>query len=176
MDSCGKTAPHLIEIIPAVPAQAPILANLLELYIHDFSQLISLDLDADGRFGYPHLDLYWKEPERHPFLIKVDGNWAGFVLVCKGSRISADENVWDMAEFFIVRGLRRRGFGLKAAHEIWRMFPGQWEVRVSKPNQTAMQFWKRAIEKFVGRSIDSTEFSNYERAWDVFSFDAEAIT
>jgi hypothetical protein len=46
-----------VEIIPALEEQEPILANLLELYAHDFSEFIDLKLGADGRFGYKHLPI-----------------------------------------------------------------------------------------------------------------------
>jgi hypothetical protein len=58
------------EVIPATVDQAAILANLLELYAHDFSEFYNLEIGEDGRFGYPCLPLYWSEPERRPFLIK----------------------------------------------------------------------------------------------------------
>src|SRR5215216_5736691 len=117
-----------VAIIPALEEQEPILANLLELYAHDFSEFIDLRLGADGRFGYRYLPLYWKEPDRYPFLIMVNDQLAGFVFVRRGSEISNDTDVWDMAEFFIVRGYRRRGIGTEVAHKIWRNFPGKWEV------------------------------------------------
>src|SRR5262245_22969237 len=113
-----------VEVIPASSEQEPILANLLELYTYDFSEIIGLKLDANGRFGYQQLPLYWKEPDRHPFLIMVNGHWAGFALVRKGSRVSGAEPIWDMAEFFIARGYRRLGIGRKVAHEVWKKFPG----------------------------------------------------
>jgi hypothetical protein len=40
-----------VEIIPALEEQEPILANLLELYAHDFSEFIDLNLGADGRYA-----------------------------------------------------------------------------------------------------------------------------
>ncbi|HSE21540.1 MAG TPA: hypothetical protein VLB68_07760 [Pyrinomonadaceae bacterium] len=40
-----------IEVIPATSEQRPILANLFELYAHDFSEFYDLELGADGRFG-----------------------------------------------------------------------------------------------------------------------------
>ena len=43
-----------LEVIPATQEQAPVLANLLELYIHDFSEFHDVELDEDGRFGYQH--------------------------------------------------------------------------------------------------------------------------
>ncbi len=110
--------PTLIEVIPAPAEQEPILANLLELYAHDFSEYMELELGPDGRFGYEHLPLYWKEDGRHPLLIKVSGSLAGFALVSMGSRISGAENVRDMTEFFIIRGRRRLGVGTKAAQAI----------------------------------------------------------
>jgi predicted acetyltransferase len=114
-----------IEIVPALPAQEPILANLLELYRYDFSEFIDLKLGADGRFGYKHLPLYWQESDRHPFLVMANGYIAGFVFVRKGSEISHDPDVWDIAEFFIMRGFRRLGIGMRVAQEIWRKFPGK---------------------------------------------------
>jgi hypothetical protein len=42
--------PTQVEVMPAILEDQPVLANLLELYIHDFSEFLSLDLGADGRF------------------------------------------------------------------------------------------------------------------------------
>lgn len=42
-----KPAAH-IELIFATPEQQPILANLLELYIHDFSEFHDVELEPDG--------------------------------------------------------------------------------------------------------------------------------
>src|SRR5215471_16609662 len=137
-----------IEVIPASIEQKPILANLLELYTYDFTELKAFKLGEDGRFGYPDLPLYWTEPDRLPFLVKVDDRWGGFVLVRRGSQVSGDEDVWDMVEFFLLRGYRRLGVGTKVAHEIWRRFPGKWEVRVIERNQRALSFWKGAIAGF----------------------------
>ena len=162
-----------VEIIPALKEQEPILANLLELYAHDFSEFIDLKLGADGRFGYKHLPLYWKESKRYPFLIMVNGHLAGFVFVRKGSAITNDTDVWDMAEFFIVRGYRRVGIGTRVANEVWEKFPGRWEVRVRERNQKAMKFWARAISEFLGEEVDSVPFDKNDEDWQVFSFESK---
>ena len=57
-----------IEVIFAGPEQEAILANLLELYAHDFSEFHDLKLGTDGRFGYSYLPLYPSQPGRYPFL------------------------------------------------------------------------------------------------------------
>ena len=166
-----KPSAH-IEVIPAAPEQEPILANLLELYAHDFSEFHDVELGADGRFGYKYLPLYWKEPDRRPFLVRIDGKLAGFVLVMRGSKVSGDEDVWDVAEFFIVRGYRRRGFGMKAAHAVWEKFPGRWEVRVMQSNHAAKEFWERAIRRFTGEMVPSVCVEKDGKRWHLFSFES----
>ena len=161
-----------IEVSAATPEQKPILANLLELYAHDFSEFFALELGADGRFGYERLPLYWTEPQRHPFLVTIDGKPAGFVLVKRGSDVSGNENVWDVAEFFIVRGYRRRGVGTRVANEVWRRLPGPWEVRVMESNRSAEEFWRRTIAAFVGESFSSVSFEKDGERWQLFSFES----
>jgi predicted acetyltransferase len=172
MENFQTTSSVHLEVIPASAEQKPIIANLLELYAHDFSEFIDLKLGADGRFGYKPLPLYWKEPNRYPFLIKINDHWAGFVFVRGGSQISGDDEVWDMAEFFIVRGYRRLGIGTRVAHNIWRRFPGQWEVRVRDRNQKAWNFWGGAISEFVGRIVQPTFYQKSGEVWQLFSFES----
>jgi predicted acetyltransferase len=172
MTNSQSISPINIEVTPALPEQQSILANLLELYVYDFSEFLELHLGADGRFGYEQLPLYWKETNRYPFLIKVNGYLAGFVFVHKGSQISGDENVWDMAQFFILHGYRRLGIGKQVAHEIWQRFPGIWEVRVIARNQKAKIFWERAIAEFTGKAIESVSFDKAGENWHLFSFES----
>lgn len=159
-----------VEIVRAAPEQEPLLANLLELYAHDFSEFSELKIGEDGRFGYPYLSLYWKEPRRHPFLIKADGQLAGFVLLQKGSQVSVDTEIWDVAEFFILRGYRRHGIGMKAAHAVWKMFKGKWEVRVMEQNNQAKGFWSRAVNEFTGETIPAVAVEANGKRWHLFSF------
>jgi predicted acetyltransferase len=169
-----KPSTH-IEVIPAAPEQQSILANLLELYAHDFSEFNNIEVSADGRFGYSSLPLYWSESGRYPFLTKVDGELAGLVLVKKGSDVSGNENVWDMAEFFVMRGYRRRGVGTRVAHEVWKRFPGPWEVRVMESNVPAREFWARAIAIFAGQAIDPTSVEKDGKRWALFSFESRRV-
>lgn len=151
-----------VEVIPAPAAQQATIANLLELYAHDFSEFHPVQLGEDGRFGYASLPLYWSEEGRHPFLVRVDGRPTGFVLVKKV------DVVWDMAEFFIVRGARRSGVGTRVAHEVWRRFPGPWVVRVMEANVSAERFWAGAVASFTGKAVEPAHTGE----WFVFSFDA----
>ena len=147
--------PTLIEVIPAAYEQQPVVARLLELYAYDFTEFRDLELGVDGCYGYPKLRLYWRTPGRHPFLVKIESKLAGLVFVKRGSELSGNEAVWDMAEFFVMRKYRRRGVGMHIAHDIWKRFPGSWEVRVIASNGPALRFWERAITAFTSETIHS---------------------
>jgi predicted acetyltransferase len=162
-----------MKLDPARREHAPILANLLELYAHDFSEFRSLDIGADGRFGYKSLPLYWSEPNRHPFLIRVDGKLAGLALVKRGSEISGNQTVWDIAEFFVLRGCRRLGIETLAAQEVWRRFPGPWQVRVMQSNVLANSFWEKAISDFTGEAIQTVGVEKEGQIWQLFSFESQ---
>ncbi len=157
-----------VEVVPACLEDEPLLANLLSLYAHDVSEFFDVRIGTDGRFGYPSLPLYWREEGRHPFLLKVDGDVAGFVLVARGSRVSGDANVWDMAEFFVLRGNRKRGIGAAAAREVWRRFAGRWEVRVLATNHPALAFWRAAAASFA--RVEETEIELDGLTRRVFTF------
>jgi predicted acetyltransferase len=73
--------------------------------------------------------------------------------VKKGSEISGNETVWDVAEFFVLRGYRRRGIGTQIANEVSRRFSGPWEVRVMQSNVPARDFWAHAISILTGEVI-----------------------
>jgi predicted acetyltransferase len=156
----------MTEVIPAELAQQPILANLLQLYAHDFSDFHDIGLGEDGRYSYTQLPLYWTDPDRYPFLIRVDGNLAGFVLVSRCG------DSFDMTEFFVIRAYRRQGIGILAAHKIWTRFPGNWEVRVMEQNQAGLRFWERAIARFLGAPSPSAGIVKGGQSWRVYSFDA----
>jgi predicted acetyltransferase len=164
-----------IEVTPARKDEESIVANLLELYIHDFSEFKDLEIGADGRFGCSSLPHYWSEPSRHPFLARVDGKLAGVVLVKRGSEVTGDKAVWDVAEFFVLRGYRRRGIGTHIAHEVWRRFPGMWEVRVMQSNIPARDFWAHAISMLTGKEIKSTRVEKDGKYWSLFSFESTGV-
>jgi predicted acetyltransferase len=159
-----------IEVVRASAEEEPIVANLLELYIHDLSEFIELTMQSNGRFEYPWLADYWVDQNRFPFLVKVDGNLAGFVLVHCPQALTQAGQIWDVAEFFIIRGLRRRGIGRAVAHEVWRRHPGAWEVRVRETNVLARPFWVATIASFTGSAPIEQSIQQGEKRWHIFSF------
>jgi predicted acetyltransferase len=162
-----------VELIEAGPEHQRGLENLLELYIHDFSEFVSVDVREDGRFGYPDLSLYWREPRRKPFLARIEGKLAGFALVTRRLCLSEDSEVWDMADFFVLRRYRHRGVGAELAEKIWRLCPGKWQIRVRSNNLPAIKFWESAIAKFTESSATFENFEIEKIVWKVFSFQSQ---
>jgi predicted acetyltransferase len=170
-----RKSSRIVEVLPASPDQQPILANLVELYIHDFSEFHDTKIGADGKFGYNDLSLYWRDPNRHPLLVKVNGNLAGFALVRRISDISTNELLWDMAEFFVLRGHRRHGVGTAAALQVLRRFPGLWQVRVMQSNLGAHRFWNHAIAAFTGKPIESAVVEKNDKLWHYSLFESSGL-
>jgi len=126
------------EIVPATFGDKSVLRHLIELYAYDFSEFTDEDINEHGSFGYRYFDHYWTEPDRHPFLFRVDGRIAGFAFVRSG-------RPHDMAEFFVLRKYRGRGVGMHAARSLFATFPGDWQVRQLAANAPAIAFWRAAI-------------------------------
>jgi predicted acetyltransferase len=162
---------ELVTIEHATRADSALLANLLELYVHDLSEVFPVELGPDGRFGYPKLPLYWSEPDhRFAFLIRAGDKTLGFALVTRGSPATADPDVLDIAEFFILRRHRRSGYGTRAAALLFDRFPGRWFVRVSEGNRGAVPFWQSAIAAYTRGNFTQTTRAGSPYAWRDFAF------
>ncbi len=127
-----------IEVIPARAEQRAVLWRLLQLYLHDFSEIDGRAVDERGEFEYRWFDDYWTDAGRSPLLVRFDGEWAGFALIRRGVPN-------QMAEFFIMRKHRRSGIGRRAAAECFDRFPGRWLVHQIPGNAEATAFWRAVI-------------------------------
>ena len=119
-----------------------VLANLLQLYRYDLSEFRSYELSDHGTYVYRFLDHYWTEAGRHPFFIRHGGRLAGFALARE-----RDDEVTEVAEFFVVRSRRRTGVGLAAALALFERFPGEWELFHDDANHVGARFWARVISE-----------------------------
>ena len=166
------TESRQVTVEPAAPADAQAVANLLELYSHDLSAAFSLELGPDGRFGYEKLPLYWSEADRRfPFLFRRGSFLAGFAFVTRGSPVSDDPDVFDVAEFFVVRRHRRCGLGRQAAFQLWNRLAGRWTVRVSDENHGGCLFWASIVAEYTNGVFSETSRPDDKRRWRVFEFE-----
>lgn len=138
-----------VTLVPADHSQKPLLARLMQLYLYEFSDKEAADLEVteDGLFPYPwSFDAYWEEGS-HPFLIRVDGTIAGFVLISRSVPPSPAGHY--IAEFFVLRRYRRQGIGTQAARAVFDLFPGHWEVFERQQNAAAQAFWRNVIRAYT---------------------------
>jgi predicted acetyltransferase len=157
-----------IEIALARLEERAALDRLIQLYIHDFSELWAGtprgELREDGSFWMYPLEPYWEQAGRVPLLIRRDGKLAGFALV-NGVTHSGRKADRNMAEFFIVRKHRRSGIGRAAAQTIFSRYAGLWEVAVARRNVAAQAFWRGAIGSHPAVR-DVEEFDQATAEWD----------
>ncbi|MGH7023144.1 MAG: GNAT family N-acetyltransferase [Caulobacteraceae bacterium] len=163
------SAPPEVDVTVALPREKVTLANLLQLYTHDFSEFWAGgpdgELGDDGRFPYySFLDDYWRDAGRIPLLLRIGGHVAGFALINDRSHsgLPLDRNV---AEFFVVRKHRRGGAGTAAARKIFTLYPGVWEAAVARRNTAALAFWRKAVAGCPGVA-DIEELDRSDEAWD----------
>jgi predicted acetyltransferase len=160
-----------INIIPATESDRPILVNLIQLYLYEFTAFKEWDLEEDGRFQDHLLDGCWTTDERNPFLIRANGNLAGFAIVDSRSHLSGDRGTWDVGDFFVLRRYQGRGVGEHAARELFDRFRGRWEVRQMAANLGAQAFWRKVIARYTGGLFEEVQWNDDRWCGPVQFFD-----
>lgn len=126
------------------------IQNLGRFYVYEMSRycgfLPSWEVPPNGLFECIDLSSYCENPDRHAFLVKVDDELAGFVLINKvGSTPDVD---WNIGEFFIVSKFQGKGVGSYVANQIFNQFPGIWETTQIPENKAAIDFWEKVVSKY----------------------------
>jgi predicted acetyltransferase len=144
-------------LAPARLSIKPVLENLMHLYLYEFTDYTGDDADDQGRFIDEHLERYWVEPERFPFVVQVGEKYAGFVLVRQISAPGETPCAYSIAEFFIMRKYRRQGIGKRVAWQAFDRFHGHWVVEEMPENLPAQRFWRRIIAEYTGGKYQETQ-------------------
>jgi predicted acetyltransferase len=123
----------------------PVLERLWLLFRHDLSEFSGALPNPDGTFRSEWL---------HAALTRAD--WAAYLLTSSASPVglafvrglTAPTRV--LYSFFVVRGARRAGIGLRAVREVVAKHPGPWEVAFQESNVAAVAFWRRVATEIAG--------------------------
>lgn len=135
-----------------------ILQNLGRFYVYEMSRYCGFspnwEVPSNGLFECSDLGSYCEKPDRHAFLVKVDEELAGFVLLNKvGSTSDVD---WNIGEFFIVSKFQRKGVGCHVAEQVFNRFPGVWEIPQIPENTAAIEFWDRVVSRYSHGQFEKT--------------------
>lgn len=151
--------PLAIDLVCA--SERVVLDNLMHLYLHEMSRYDSIEIGDDGRFAYQQLDSYFEDDDRFPYLIRVKGKLAGFVLVRRYERAGIGL-VHSVAEMFLLESYRRLGIGEEIVRHVLDSFPGRWEVAVLEENRIAQMFWRNVIYRYTGNNFSEHRVPGWE--------------
>jgi predicted acetyltransferase len=128
-----------IELHAAQRDELETIENLMQFYTYDFSEWLPLKLGEYGLFNILPMPDYWRNPATRPFLIKVDGELAGFVTVDNQTHLPGAE--YNIGYLFVSRRFRGRGVARFVVSTLLSQFPGQWQIFHIDANQPARLFW-----------------------------------
>jgi predicted acetyltransferase len=159
-----STKPPATVTLEEVSAEAAtLLRRLMQLYLYDLGSIDGWHISAEGLYGNAeHIERFWAEPGRRCFLIRVDGELAGFALIRNEASI-AGRGTHEVSEFFVLRKFRRRGVGERAAVQLFDMAPGPWELSQMASNLPAQAFWRQVIGRYTGGRF--ADFDHAHELW-----------
>lgn len=123
----------------------PILERLWLLFRHDMSEFSGELPHPDGTFRNNRLQAAFTETGWAPYLLTTGENPVGLAFV-RG--LTGPTRV--LSSFFVVRGVRRTGIGLRAIRQVVAKHPGPWEVAFQAENVAAVRFWRRVATEVAG--------------------------
>jgi len=123
----------------------PVLERLWLMFRHDLSGFRGVLPNPDGAFRSERLEAAFSDPDWVAYLVMRGDRPVGFAVVR-----SLGGPVRVLNSFFVVRGARRAGVGLRAVREVVARHPGSWEVAFQDDNLAAVSFWRRVATEIAG--------------------------
>lgn len=154
-------------LVEATEKEKATLYNLLEKYLYEFSQWEKTDTDEKGLYNYEWLDCYFTEENRYPYLIKVDGKLAGFVLISDYPEVPEETADFCLSEFFIMHKYRRNGYGRSAVFQVLDKHHGKWQLKRHPHNVASVHFWNSVISRYTKGNYRLVErYPNHDVDYD----------
>lgn len=171
-----------ITLIPAALVDYPLIQNMGRFYVYDMSRYCGFTSDEygwalpqDGLYEIGDYKKYFTELDRTAYLVKLNEEIAGFVLLNKVG--THDKIDWNMGKFFIIARFQNKGVGREVAKQIWQMYEGLWEVLVIPENKPAIKFWRNTINAFTKGNYQEdtklTSIRDYKAERVVFEFNTD---
>ncbi|MFR2534411.1 MAG: GNAT family N-acetyltransferase [Clostridia bacterium] len=146
-----------------------VIENLFELYQYELSDYFMEDVKENGKYEpYEYLDTYFTNATRNAYFVKVNNQYAGFILINEYTMLPRKEKTKSIAEFFILKRYRKQHLGRKVIAKILEKAEN-WEVKVLDKNKEASDFWKGIIrEKYEKVEINNRE--DKQEKWTIYYF------
>jgi predicted acetyltransferase len=140
-----------VSVRPASEADRPVLERLWLMFRHDMSEFTGASPNPDGTFRSERLEAAFTSDDWAPYLITSADRPVGLALV---RALTTSTRVLN--SFFVVRGARRAGIGLRAVQQVVARHPGAWEVAFQDANEVAVSFWRRVATDIAGDAWTET--------------------
>lgn len=138
------------EMVRAGRGHRELLRQLFELYVYEFSVWTGEEVDVGGRYTPDDFLLggWSRRGGVGRYLLQVDGRWAGFAFVERGSYVDPGRAAhWLMEDFFVLRRHRRRGHGEWFVRQLFERLPGTWEIGQIPENLAGTAFWRAVLAR-----------------------------
>lgn len=141
-----------------------ILKNLLEFYQYDFNIFYNADLNKNGRFEFIDTDEYFKDTENKALFIRVNGKYAGFILVSNNT-VYANKGKC-IEEFWIMPKYRKGMFAFDVLREVFNQIQTKIEFIVLKKNKR----WLKSLNYWVEKNY------RIEKKVDIKKWDEDFVS
>jgi predicted acetyltransferase len=171
------------EVLQAEIKDHSVIQNMARFYVYDMAKYCGFDrkewsMPDDGLYECFDFKRYFVEADRKVFIVKVNNELAGFVLLNKA--VTSKDSNWSVGEFFIISRFQNSGIGFQVASKIWIEHPGGWELLVHPKNARALQFWRKSVKEFTGdffeEKLISVDFDKEESTRIAFYFEAKDVS
>jgi predicted acetyltransferase len=153
-------------IISATIDDYPIIQNMARFYVYDRTKYMGWECPENGMFECIDFRHYFENFNEKAFLIKINNELAGFVLLDKEQLIEPVD--YNMGEFFILAKFQGKGISYKVAEEIFKKYPGKWSVAVMPENIKALKFWRKIIS-----NVSRKAYTEVFKTMNIFTFYSE---
>lgn len=130
---------------PAELADRLVIERLWLMFRHDLSEFDGVLPNPDGTFRSERLTSAFADTDWAPYLVTSRERPVGFAFV---RSLSGPTRVLN--SFFVARGARRTGIGVRAVQQVLARHPGAWEVAFQDLNVAAVHFWRRVATEVAG--------------------------
>lgn len=139
------------QIIPATIEDYPTIQNMARFYVYDMSRECGphypgWECPENGLFECDDLKSYFEDPTRKAYLIKINGERAGFVLI---NHLDILPSEFNMGEFFVLAKFQRKGIATQVARKVFDLHRGTWSVGAIPMNKRALSFWRQVIGDYT---------------------------
>lgn len=139
-----------------------ILYRLLQYSLFEESATDLNEMNDQALYDYEYFDLYFTDQDRDAYLIreKQTNKLLGFAMV--NSYVRYFKEGYSIAEYMILPKYRHLGLGKTVAIDLFKRYPGHFEVSPAYQSESAYQFWLKVIQEYTQ--------GNYQYQDELFTF------